>query len=191
MLGRLIAEGVETGKRAAAKVVEKFLRFLGGDFERAREPAAEGAVEQGIADEEHKGDGEEGDGGGAEDHFGFEAGAELIFAALRPEADDAAREDEAEDEKRGGDEAGDGVEGDDFAPGLRLEGNVERAESEDGGEEKGDENAAEGELDAELDGGGAHWAPSGRCGSKGRRAHWEQSGARVRQKFLPVRTSRA
>jgi len=115
----------------------------------------------------------------------------MVFAALGPEADDAAGEDETEDEEGGGDKAGDGVEGDDFAPGLRLEGNIERAEGEDGGEKESDEDAAEGKLDAKFVAGTAHREPSTGFGRKVCRAHWEQSGARARQKFLPVWTIRA
>ena len=181
MLRGLIAQGVETRECAAAKIVQEILRFFGGDFEGPGEPAAEGAVEQGIADEEHEDDGEQRDGGGAEDHLGFEAGAEMIFAALGPQAHEAAGEDEAEDEQGGGDEAGDRVEGDDFTPGLRLEGDVERAEGEDGGEEQCDEDSAKGELDPKPAAGTAHREPSTGWERSGRRAHWEQTGARERQ----------
>src|SRR5580698_9974916 len=144
-LAREIAQARE---RAAAEIVHQGLRLLGGDFERAREPAAERAIEQRIADDKHEEDREERERHGADDHLRFEAGAELIFAAFGPEAKDGAREDEAEDEKRGGDEAGDGVQPHDGAPVAGFERNVERAEGEDSGEEKRDGNAADDERPA-------------------------------------------
>ena len=141
-LAREIAQARE---RAATEIVHERLRLLGGDFERAREPAAERAVEQGIADEKHEHDGQERKGHRADDHLCFEAGTELIFAAFGPETEDGAREDEAEDEKRGGDETGNGVQPHDGAPVAGFDGDVERAEGEDGGEEEGDGDAADDE----------------------------------------------
>jgi len=124
------------------------LGLFGGDFEGAREPAAESAIEQGIADEKHEDDGQERERHCAYDHFRFEAGAELVFAAFGPEAKDGAREDEAEYKERSGDEAGDGVKPHDGAPVAGFEGDVERAEGEDGGEKESDGDAAEDERPA-------------------------------------------
>src|SRR6266446_151467 len=168
VLRGLIAQGVEARKHAVAEIVQELLRFFRGDFERPGEPATEGAVEQGIAHKKHEYDGEKRDGGCAENHLGFETGAEVVLASLGPQADDAPRENQAENEQGGGDEAGDRIESDNFAPGLRFERNVQRAESENGGEQEGDKDTAQGELNAQLGGGGAHWAPSGGCGKKGR-----------------------
>ena len=65
--------GMKSGKRAKAEIVEESLRFIGGNFEGPREPAPQSAVQQRIADKEHKDDGQEGDGHRAKDHFCFEA----------------------------------------------------------------------------------------------------------------------
>jgi hypothetical protein len=122
--------------------------LFGGDFERAREPAAESAIEERVADEKHEDDGEERKRHRADDHFRFEARAELVFAAFGPEAKDGAREDEAEDEERGSDEAGNRVQPHDRAPVAGFDRNVERSEGEDGGEEKRDGDAADDESPA-------------------------------------------
>src|SRR5215831_14284428 len=156
------------------EIVEELLGFFGGDFERAGKPAAEGAVEQGIADKEHEDDGKKGDGHGAQNHLGFEARPELFLAALGPKANETAGEDEAEDEERGGDKAGDGIEGNDFAPRLRLEGNIEGAHGEDGGKKQRDEDAAKDELDAEFVASGTHVEASGGVGRNCQRAQLEQ-----------------
>ena len=134
-LSREIAQARE---RAAAEIVHQRLRLFGGDFERAREPAAERAIEQGIADEKHEDDWQEREGHRADDHLRFEARAELIFAAFGPEAKDGTREDQAEDEQRRGDETGNAKQTHDGAPTARFERNVERAEGEDGGEQESD-----------------------------------------------------
>src|ERR1700739_3651234 len=68
-----IAESVEAGKHAVAKIVEQLLRLFGGDFERPWEPAAEGTVEEGIADKEHENGGKKRNGDGAHHHLSFES----------------------------------------------------------------------------------------------------------------------
>ena len=90
-------------------------------------------------------------------------------------------QDQAEDEERSGDKAGDGIEGNHFAPRLRLERNIERAHGEDGGKKKRDEDAAEDELDAEFVASGTHAQASGGVGRNWRRAQLEQIAARAWQ----------
>ena len=72
----------------------KAAALVGSDFEGAGEPASEGTVEEGIADEEHEEDGKERNAHGADDHFRFEAGAKLVAATLHPEAECRADENE-------------------------------------------------------------------------------------------------
>src|ERR1700739_3430831 len=109
VVGSPIAKQAETRKSAATEVVEQLLGLFRSDFQRTWKPAAQGAVEEGIADEEHEHDRQEGDRHGAEDHLGLETCAELRFAALHQQADKAADEDETKDEQGGGNETGYGL----------------------------------------------------------------------------------
>src|SRR5579872_1643873 len=144
----LAREIAQAGQRTAPEIVHQRLGLFRSDFEWAREPAAESAVQQRIADEKHEDDRKERERHRADDHFCFEARAELVFAAFSPEAKDSAREDETEDEKCRSDEAGDGVKPHDGAPVARFEGNIERTECENGGDKKSDGDAADDERPA-------------------------------------------
>ena len=155
----LVREGVEARNLRVAEIVEEHLRLLGSNFEGAGKPAAQRAVEKRVADKKHEEDGEQRYGHGADDHFRFEARAELVFAALGPEAHDGADEDQSKDQQGGGDEAGHRIEGHNIAPVFRLEWNVERAEGEDGGEQQGEKEGAGGESPALFGAEAAHRAP--------------------------------
>ena len=85
-------DGLQAGALGTAHFLEEVVALFGGDFERAGKPAGEGAVEKGIADEEHEEDGKKRNAHGADDHLGFEAGAELVAATLHPEAEGRADE---------------------------------------------------------------------------------------------------
>src|SRR6266849_4052522 len=115
---------METRNLRMPEVVQEQLSLFGSKFERTRKPAAESAIQKRIADEKHEDDREKRDGHCPENHFRFETRAELLFAALGPEAEHGAHEDEAENEKSCGDETGDGVEGESVAPIFGFEGNV-------------------------------------------------------------------
>ncbi len=62
------------------------------------EPAGESAVEERVAYKEHEDYRKKGKGDGADDHFGFEAGAKLFAATLGPEAKDGTGDDQGEDD---------------------------------------------------------------------------------------------
>src|SRR4029077_706827 len=156
--------GMKSGTRAKAEVVQELLRFVGGNFKGPREPAAQSAVQQRIADKEHKDDGQEGDGHRAKDHFCLEARAGLLLASFHQKANDGAGENEAKDQKSRSDEGGDSIECDDFAPGTRLHGHVQRTQSEDGGQKKGKQDAAESQAQPQSMIRGTHRAPSGVSG---------------------------
>src|SRR5260370_36767825 len=83
------------------------LRLVGGDLEWSREPQQQAAIDQRVADDEHKDDRQKGNGHGADNHLRLKASAELFSAAFHPETQDGAREDEAKDEKSGGGKTGD------------------------------------------------------------------------------------
>ena len=164
--------------------------LLGGDFERTGKPAGKRAIKKGIADEKHEDDRKKRERHGADEHFGFEASAKLLTAAFEPEAKDGAGEDKAENDQGGGDEGRDGVKSENNAPVFGFEGNIERAEGENSGEEKREDHAADDEPCTLTTGGGSHEAAS-TFGRNFWRAHSEQRGARERQKCLPVRTMSA
>src|SRR5882762_4636560 len=63
-----------------------------GDFDGARKPASEGAIEKRVADEKHEEDWEQRDGDSANDHFGFKAGAKLLAASFSPETENCTEE---------------------------------------------------------------------------------------------------
>ena len=138
------------------KIVEQQLRLLRGNFKRAREPAAQGAIQQGITDKKHKKDGKQGDGHGAADHLGFEARAQMVFAAFGPQAKNGARQNQREGEQCGGDDGGDGVKRDGIAPIFRLERHVERTEGEYRGKQQRQKNSGDRETQALAGRGAVH-----------------------------------
>ena len=99
--------------------------MFGGDFDGTRKPAGEGAIEERVADEKHEENGEKGDSYCANDHFGFEAGAELLVAAFRPEAKNSAKNNEKENYEHCRDEAGNSIKRQVFAPVAWIEGSIE------------------------------------------------------------------
>ena len=88
---RLASEIAQARERGAPEIVHQSLGLFGSDFERAREPAAQRAVEKRVADKKHEDYRKKRKRHGADDHFGFEARAQLLLAAFRPEANDGAR----------------------------------------------------------------------------------------------------
>ncbi len=107
---RLAGERAKPRQRGgAAQIVQKFLRLLGSNFQRAGEPAAQRAIEQRIADEKHEEHGEQRQSHRADDHLGLETRTELFFAALRPKAQHRAHENHEKYEKCCGDETGNRV----------------------------------------------------------------------------------
>jgi hypothetical protein len=83
----------ETGKTCKFSVRHFLLQgaaLFGGNFNGAREPAGEGAVQERVAHEKHEDDGQERDGDCADHNFGSQASAELLAAALGPQAEDGA-----------------------------------------------------------------------------------------------------
>jgi hypothetical protein len=139
-----------------AEFVEKRGALFGGDLDRAGKPPGESPVEEGVADEKHEDDGEKRDANGADDHLGFEAGAELFVAAFGPKTQEGPRDDQAEHDERCRDERGDGVESEDVAPVARFERSVKRAERENGGEKKSEDDAGQEEAGALRGGSGSH-----------------------------------
>ena len=130
------------------QIVQKFLRFIRGDFERLRKPEQQAAVDQGVADDEHEDDRQKGNGHCADNHLRLETGAELLPAAFRPEPQDGAREDQTKDKESSGDKTGDCIKHHHGAPALRLKRHVERSECEYGGQEQRQQNSANGETPA-------------------------------------------
>ena len=129
--------------------------MFGGDFEGAGKPAGEGAIEEGVADEEHEEDRQKREAHGADDHLGLEAGAQLLAAALHPETEDGAAKNEEEDEQSRSDKGGNREERKKDAPALRFKGYIQRTQSENGGEKERQNNAGEHQTEP-LFGFGSH-----------------------------------
>src|SRR5262249_46876103 len=108
--------------------------LVGGDFDGARKPAGEGAVEQRVADKKHEEHRQQRNNNGADNHFAFATGAEWLAAAFGPRAEDGAGDDQSEKNERCGNERGNSVEGENVAPTARFEGRIKRAERENGSE---------------------------------------------------------
>ena len=130
-------------KLRLAEIREELLRLLGSDFQRPRKPTAKGSIQKRITHEEHKDDREQRETHGADNHFRFEARAELVFASFGPQANHASNEDEAEHEQRGDDETRNGIEGHDLPPIFRFKRNVEGPKRENCCEKKRKEDAAD------------------------------------------------
>jgi hypothetical protein len=77
-----MAEEAKARQSSAAEIVQELLGLFGGDFQRTRKPAAERSIQKGITDKEHENGRNQRDGDGAENHLGFEAGAELCLVPL-------------------------------------------------------------------------------------------------------------
>src|SRR5258708_32070016 len=80
-------EGRQAWNLRLAEIGQEVLRLLGSDFKRPRKPTAERAIQQGITHEEHENDRKERQSHGADDHFSFEACAELLLTPLGPKSD--------------------------------------------------------------------------------------------------------
>src|SRR5262249_2363071 len=117
-----------------AHFLDEAAALFGGDFERAREPAGERAIEERIADQKHHKDGEEGNSHRPQNHFCFEASAEMLAAAFGGKSKDGTEENQDKDQQKCGNKRRNCVERKNVAPGARL--NVERAESENGSEQQ-------------------------------------------------------
>ena len=126
------------------------------DFDGAREPAGESAVEQGVADKKHKEHREQGNGRGADDHFRFEASPELLAAVFHPETKKCAKQNKKKNDEGSGNERRNGVERQILAPVTRIEGGIERAQSEHRGEEQGEDHSCDEKPAALAGSGGGH-----------------------------------
>src|SRR5207247_6675560 len=125
------------------EVIQELLRFLRCDLKWLGKPQQQASIDEGVADNKHEHDRQQGQRHCADNHVGFEASAKLFAAALDPEPQCRAAKNQQEDQKRCGDKAGHRVEHHHFAPALWVEGHIEGAERKYDCEQQGKENSAD------------------------------------------------
>src|SRR6267378_648692 len=123
----------------ASQIIQELLRFLRSNLERFGKPEQQTSINQRVADDEHEDDRQERNGHSSQNHFRFEASAELFSAAFYPKPQRGAREDKSEHEERSGNETRHGIE----HPALRFEGHVQRAERENSREQQRQQDSAD------------------------------------------------
>ena len=141
--GGLLSQSRQAGVFLLIDLQEKRLRFGIGSFEPGGEPSVQGAIHQGIADEEHEDQREKRDGHCAKDHLGPEPRTQLLGLVFGQEPNQRARQHQAEHQEAHDEERRKGVEDDDLVPGAEREGRGDGAESDDSSHKKGQEDPAQ------------------------------------------------
>src|SRR5256884_9968155 len=76
------------------------LRFFRCDLKWLGKPQQQASIDEGVADNKHEHDRQQGQRHCADNHLGFEASAKLFAAALDPEPQGGAAKNQQEDQKR-------------------------------------------------------------------------------------------